>query len=667
MSLKNVLALISMSVVLTACGGGSGSGSGSDSSSVNTVVGGVASKGLIAGGTVNVYAINADGTQGTLLGTGTTASDGTYSVDIGSNSGDLLVEVTGGSYTDEATGNTVTNDTLRAAITDAAGSVSASVTAFTEVAVQKAGALTSANIVAANSLVSNMIGGVDILLTSPANVIDSSSTTATDAELTYGLMLASISQFVEDGAATDVSTAISTITADLSDSILNTTGADLITALVNFMDSSGNNLTGLASNDASLTIDETISTFSTTEISSETTTETPSAVETWFGSSYAIENSIRAEDGDDNPQRVGATYDSSNKWIGEWQQDETGSSYAYRDLSLYNLYLQETITDSRANYVDLPAAWGMGQDLLVYFGGYMAEFDLWSDENGDGLVDSDELRSRIGIFQSGETAPYSVDRPDTQYDFATLLAGNTYSGITITAGDLTDPEGFTVLDGSGGCSNTITFGASVTADISGSICFDASTDRTITSEQNLFDPAASTSNALAANHGVYGGGTAYDAGDPDNAASIAIVASPDGKAVVVATCMDTACDGHLNGDVETLFDFYTMTDLSGMRYSILTLNEATLTEATLTSIVVTATSDTVVVGMTQQLAATGHYENGTSADITNSVEWTSLYPDYATVDQNGLVTAGVTGPVNFNISATIGEIVDYFRIYVSTD
>ena len=123
---------------------------------------GVASKGPIKSGSVKVYALEADGAKGALLGTGTTGADGSYSVDIGSYTGDVVVEVSGGTYTDEATGATDTPNTLlRAALSGVSGTVTIAVTPLTEIAVQYAeDPNTETSIDAANSLVSSMVGVV---------------------------------------------------------------------------------------------------------------------------------------------------------------------------------------------------------------------------------------------------------------------------------------------------------------------------------------------------------------------------------------------------------------------------------------------------------------------------------------------------------------------------
>jgi len=83
-SLLLIAILIAFTIILTGCGGGGGGKGPSGAITVD----GVASKGPISGGTVKVYALNADGSKGSQIGTTTTTkADGSYSVNIGSYTG----------------------------------------------------------------------------------------------------------------------------------------------------------------------------------------------------------------------------------------------------------------------------------------------------------------------------------------------------------------------------------------------------------------------------------------------------------------------------------------------------------------------------------------------------------------------------------------------------
>ena len=78
-----------------------GCGGSDDNSSVN----GRAVKGPIVGGTVSVYAINTDGSRGELLETTSTDDSGNFSIDAYTQP--IEVAVSGGTFVDEATGQTV--------------------------------------------------------------------------------------------------------------------------------------------------------------------------------------------------------------------------------------------------------------------------------------------------------------------------------------------------------------------------------------------------------------------------------------------------------------------------------------------------------------------------------------------------------------------------------
>src|SRR5262249_36316544 len=80
----------------------------------------------------------------------------------------------------------------------------------------------------------------------------------------------------------------------------------------------------------------------------------------------------------------------------------------------------------------------------------------------------------------------------------------------------------------------------------------------------------------------------------------------------------------------------------------------TIHEVTLQSISVTPSPGMVAAGDTLQFTATGHYSDGSTADITNSVAWNSSDPTKAPIDVNGRalgIAAGTT-----DITATQGSV-----------
>ena len=80
----------------------------------------------------------------------------------------------------------------------------------------------------------------------------------------------------------------------------------------------------------------------------------------------------------------------------------------------------------------------------------------------------------------------------------------------------------------------------------------------------------------------------------------------------------------------------------------------TVPSATLTSIAVTPATATVQLGLTQALVAMGTYSDGTSADISSTVAWTSGSPAIATVIANTGVATGVAVG-SATITATLGS------------
>ena len=234
---------------------------------------GVAFKGPISDGSISAHALNSDGSMGSTLGTDVTTSDGLFSVDIGSYSGDVLIKVTGGTYTDEATSATKTNSELRAAVTDVNQSVSVAVTALSEIAVQLAalkGGFTKSNIERANTIVSNMIGGFDICKVPPSP--------APPVPIPYP-NFAAMSDALSEMAKTKVDgmpICLKETAFDLSEGdepgttgpVLDTTGPEILAALAKVFDPANpNNKEGLTLDDTVL--DEVITLYIHTPIPSD--------------------------------------------------------------------------------------------------------------------------------------------------------------------------------------------------------------------------------------------------------------------------------------------------------------------------------------------------------------------------------------------------------------
>ncbi|MFZ4858938.1 MAG: hypothetical protein ACOYL3_21370 [Desulfuromonadaceae bacterium] len=203
MNYLKVLAVLNMMLLLTACGSGGGSAlpfAPVPAPAPVSSVEGVASKGLIAGGAVKIYAVSDAGVKRSLLAETVTDAKGHYKVAIGSYVGAVLVEVTGGSYEDEATHKTVQNSPtlpLRALYPDVAyGTTTLQVTALTELAAVRVGpAMTPTAIRDANTLVSKVMK-VDILSTAPVSPTSADFAAVTQAQRDYSLLLAAVSQLM---------------------------------------------------------------------------------------------------------------------------------------------------------------------------------------------------------------------------------------------------------------------------------------------------------------------------------------------------------------------------------------------------------------------------------------------------------------------------------------
>ena len=243
MKIQRIWAIISM-FLLAACGGG-----GASNGAAPTVIKGVASKGIIIGGTAKVFALKADGSKDKELGQDITKADGSYSINIGSYTGPVTVEVSG-DYTDEATGQPKTvpaTAPLRAAHGNASGTVTVAVTPLTDLAVRQAGALTAPNIAASNNRISDAFK-VDIIATVPvaptAAVFQSSQTT--QAQKDYTLALAAVSQQMAGGDSLEKT--LTTLNSGISSTGMDAqTAAAITTAVKTFIENNPKNDTGVKS------------------------------------------------------------------------------------------------------------------------------------------------------------------------------------------------------------------------------------------------------------------------------------------------------------------------------------------------------------------------------------------------------------------------------------
>jgi len=86
-------------------------------------------------------------------------------------------------------------------------------------------------------------------------------------------------------------------------------------------------------------------------------------------------------------------------------------------------------------------------------------------------------------------------------------------------------------------------------------------------------------------------------------------------------------------------------------------NDSNSTVTTLTSITVTPSEQSILINTTQQFTATGNYSDGSRADISSNVIWSSSDLSLVTINNVGLATAGASEtPSPLTISATLDSV-----------
>jgi len=221
----------SMSLLYGCGGGGSSATTPGGTTGANGMISGTAVKGPISGGTVTAYAIT-NGTTGMQLANGTTDSQGHFNISIGDYAGSIMLQMSGGTYVDEATGVTVSmapGDVMTAVMTTlSTGSTvtGIQVTPLTSMAQamanNMAGGMMDANITAANTAIGNYFIVNDILHTPPMNpLVSGSSGTATQDMKNYGMAIAAMSQSAKDMGMTSSSSMVTAMINDASDGVMN--------------------------------------------------------------------------------------------------------------------------------------------------------------------------------------------------------------------------------------------------------------------------------------------------------------------------------------------------------------------------------------------------------------------------------------------------------------
>lgn len=185
--------MVLCAALLSACGGG-----GDDAPPPATTLSGSVVKGPVVGANVCAYKLAATG-KGEQLACTTSGASGAYAISL-QYAGEVVVEATGGSYTDEATGAATTLGTpLQVVASLQGGSATAVVTPLTSVAYSIArgagGGLSAASFASAAASVASQfqLGSVNIATATPV-------VSGGGIDL-YGRMLRAVSQYIANGGS----------------------------------------------------------------------------------------------------------------------------------------------------------------------------------------------------------------------------------------------------------------------------------------------------------------------------------------------------------------------------------------------------------------------------------------------------------------------------------
>lgn len=220
---------VAVVLALAACGGGGGGGGGAIVASEG-VIGGTGLKGPVSNATVTAYAVST-GSPGAQIGTATTDASGKFSLSIGNYSGPVMLQLSGGSYVDEATGammNMAAGDVMTATLPTVAAGATISgiqITPLTSMAQRAAqqlsGGMTDANIASANTAVGTYFMVSDILHVQPMNpLVTGSGSTGSQDAINYGMVMGAMSQYAKSLGMTSSSAFVTAMMNDASDGMM---------------------------------------------------------------------------------------------------------------------------------------------------------------------------------------------------------------------------------------------------------------------------------------------------------------------------------------------------------------------------------------------------------------------------------------------------------------
>jgi len=257
-----LVSAIGLALGLSACGGGGGGSAAVPAETVTgATIGGIASKGIVKSGVVTAEELNTSGDVIATVGNATTAADGSYSLTLNNNytGGPIQISITANSDTqtkcDAPAGCGTRTDGLTdtdsnigfgewykpVALTmtalvpgaEANETLSVSVTPFTHMAAARAkesATLDATAVANANSEVSNLLGGIDILNTPPVDITDSVAVNdaLSETQVTYAALASALSNqgLVDINGQPDLNAAIDLLASSFTSGIIEADDSD---------------------------------------------------------------------------------------------------------------------------------------------------------------------------------------------------------------------------------------------------------------------------------------------------------------------------------------------------------------------------------------------------------------------------------------------------------
>jgi len=195
-------------------------------------ISGTAVKGPVANATVTAWEIGSNGMPGAQIGSASTGAAGNFTMQMGNYAGPVMLQMTGGTFPDEATGTHMGmgTDMMTAVIPNMIAGATLSgiqMTALTSMAQRMAqdmsGGMTPANITQSNANIGMYFDVSDILSVHPMDpTVNGSGAPATQAQRNYGMTLAAMSEYAHNPVGMpSASGMVAAMMTDASDGVMN--------------------------------------------------------------------------------------------------------------------------------------------------------------------------------------------------------------------------------------------------------------------------------------------------------------------------------------------------------------------------------------------------------------------------------------------------------------